>query len=134
MAQFPAARWLVALHHHLMEYPRPGAALAERIGTALVNGHWVLGRLRRVAARVLVLHGHRHFDWMGRSGALRIASAPSVVMGAPDRAEAQFWIHGLAPAADGGLAMRAPRRIAVPDPGVSATAAPAPSSPAAATA
>jgi hypothetical protein len=116
MAQYPAARWLVALHHHLMEYPRPGAALAERIGTALVNGHWVLGRLRRVASRVLVLHGHRHFDWMGRSGALRIASAPSVVMGAPDRAEAHVWIHDLAPASDGGLAMLAPRRLVVPDP------------------
>jgi hypothetical protein len=116
MAQYPAARWLVALHHHLMEYPRPGAALAERIGTALVNGHWVLGRLRRVASRVIVLHGHRHFDWMGRSGALRIASAPSVVMGAPDRAEAHVWIHDLAPASDGGLTMLAPRRLVVPDP------------------
>ncbi|CAH0145078.1 metallophosphoesterase [Roseomonas sp. CECT 9278] len=116
MAQFPRARWLVALHHHLMEYPRPGAALAERIGTALVNGHWVLGRLRRVAARVLVLHGHRHFDWMGTSGALRIASAPSPVMGAPDRPEGRFWIHALAPSADGGLAMLAPRPVAVPEP------------------
>jgi hypothetical protein len=108
MAQFPQARWLVALHHHLLEYPRPGAPLAERIGTALVNGHWVLGRLRRVAARVLVLHGHRHYDWMGRSGALRIASAPSVVMSA---GQPRFWIHALAPAADGGLAMLAPRCI-----------------------
>lgn len=108
MAQYPQARWLVALHHHLVEYPRPGAPLAERVGTALVNGHWVLGRLRRVAGRVVVLHGHRHYDWMGRSGALRIVSAPSVVMSAgPPR----FWIHALAPAADGGLAMLAPRCI-----------------------
>ncbi|WP_198370795.1 metallophosphoesterase family protein [Roseomonas rosulenta] len=121
MAQFPAARWLVALHHHLMEYPRPGAPLADRIGTALVNGHWVLGRLRRVASRVLVLHGHRHFDWMGRSGALRIVSAPSVVMGAPDRAEAHFWIHALAPTTDAGLAMLEPRRIRVPDASLAAT-------------
>lgn len=116
MAQFPRARWLVALHHHLMEYPRPGAPLADRIGTALVNGHWVLGRLRRVAPRVLVLHGHRHFDWMGMSGALRIASAPSPVMGAPDRPEGRFWIHALAPAADGSLAMLAPRPVIVPEP------------------
>jgi hypothetical protein len=125
MAQFPAARWLVALHHHLMEYPRPGAPLADRIGTALVNGHWVLGRLRRVASRILVLHGHRHFDWMGMNGAVRIVSAPSVVMGAPDRAAAHFWIHALAPTADGGLALRAPRRVVVPDPGLAAPA-PAP--------
>jgi hypothetical protein len=129
MAQFPAARWLVALHHHLMEYPRPGAKLADRIGTALVNGHWVLGRLRRVAGRVLVLHGHRHVDWMGRSGALRIVSAPSVVMGAPGLAEARLWIHRLAPAPGGGLALRAPQPLAVP---FSAPAAPAASSAAAA--
>ncbi len=129
MAQFPAARWLVALHHHLMEYPRPGAKLADRIGTALVNGHWVLGRLRRVAGRVLVLHGHRHVDWMGRSGALRIVSAPSVVMGPPEAAEARLWIHRLAPAPGGGLALRAPQPLAVP---FSAPAAPAASSAAAA--
>ena len=74
-------------------------------------------RLRRVAARVLVLHGHRHFDWMGMSGGLRIVSAPSPVMGATDRPEGRFWIHALAPAADGGLAMLSPRAVAVPEPG-----------------
>jgi hypothetical protein len=114
MAQYPSACWLVALHHHLVEYPRRSAPLAERIGTALVNGHWVLGRLRRFAARIIVLHGHRHTDWMGCSGALRILSAPSVVMGGPDVAERHFWIHDLAPAGAGGLALLAPRRIAVP--------------------
>ncbi|WP_431283754.1 metallophosphoesterase family protein [Humitalea sp. 24SJ18S-53] len=116
MAQFPAARWLIALHHHLVEYPRPGASLAERIGTALVNGHWVLQRLRRVAPRIVALHGHRHVDWMGRCGAVRILSAPSPVMGTPDGEGRYFWLHGLAPAADGGLALLAPRRVAVPGP------------------
>ncbi|MBR0674048.1 metallophosphoesterase family protein [Neoroseomonas soli] len=114
MAEYPAARWLVALHHHLIEYPRPGAPLADRIGTALVNGHWVLRRLRRVAPRILVLHGHRHYDWMGRSGALRIVSAPSPVMSAPPGTEGHAWIHALAPAPDGGLALLAPRRVVVP--------------------
>jgi hypothetical protein len=129
MAQFPQARWVVALHHHLMEYPRPGAKLADRIGTALVNGHWVLGRLRRVAGRVLVLHGHRHLDWMGLNGGLRIASAPSVVMGKPDLPGAHLWIHRLAPGAEGALLLRDPERLDVP---FSARAAPAPSSAAAA--
>ena len=114
MAQWPQARWVVMLHHHLVEYPRPGAPLADRIGTALVNGHWVLQRLRRAAPRIVVLHGHRHFDWMGRCGGLRILSAPSPVMGAPDSAARHFWLHALRPAADGGLALLAPRRVDVP--------------------
>ena len=37
---YPKARWIVALHHHLIEYPMPVAAFSERIGTALVNGSW----------------------------------------------------------------------------------------------
>ena len=114
MREWPQARWVVALHHHLVEYPRPGASLADRIGTALVNGHWVLRRLRRHAARIVVLHGHRHFDWMGRSGGLRIISAPSPVMGAMDDQPRHFWLHALAPSADGGLALLAPSRIVVP--------------------
>lgn len=114
MAQWPAARWLVAIHHHLAEYPRPGTKLADRIGTALVNSHWVLQRLRRFAPRILVLHGHRHVDWMGRSGELRILSAPSPVMGALDDAERHFWLHALGARADGGLALLAPQRIVVP--------------------
>lgn len=126
MAQWPAARWLVALHHHLVEYPRPGAPLADRIGTALVNGHWVLQRLRRIAPRIVVLHGHRHFDWMGRCGELRILSAPSPVMGGPNSEERHFWLHAFRAAADGGLAMLAPRRLAIPGeaPGATDQAAP----------
>ena len=111
MRAHPQARWLVLLHHHLVEYPRPGAPIAARIGTALVNGHWVLGRLRRFAARILVLHGHRHFDWMGGCGGLRIVSAPSPVMGAPEGAATHFWLHRLARAPGGGFTLLAPRRI-----------------------
>ena len=36
--RFPKARWIVALHHHLTEYPMPVAAFSERVGTALING------------------------------------------------------------------------------------------------
>jgi hypothetical protein len=114
MREWPRARWLVALHHHLVEYPRPGASLADRIGTALVNGHWALRRLRRHARRIVVMHGHRHLDWMGRSGGLRIVSAPSPVMGALDAEGRYFWLHSLGPAEDGGLALLAPRRVEVP--------------------
>jgi hypothetical protein len=32
-AQYPRACWIVALHHHVVEYPKPAKALSERIGT-----------------------------------------------------------------------------------------------------
>jgi len=37
---YPQARWVIALHHHLVEYPKPAKAFSERIGTALINGSW----------------------------------------------------------------------------------------------
>jgi hypothetical protein len=33
VAQFPRACWIVALHHHVVEYPTPARALSIRIGT-----------------------------------------------------------------------------------------------------
>ncbi len=41
VAQFPRACWIVALHHHVVEYPKPAKALSIRIGTALINGSLV---------------------------------------------------------------------------------------------
>src|SRR5258706_1281747 len=41
-AQFPHAFWIVALHHHVIEYPKVARVLSERIGTALVNGNWLV--------------------------------------------------------------------------------------------
>jgi hypothetical protein len=114
LAAYPGARWLVMLHHHLVEYPQPGAKLADRIGTALVNGHWLLGRLRRHGARLIVLHGHRHRDWVGRCGGLRIISAPSPVMGARDDAPRHVWLQRLAPGTEDGLALLAPERLDIP--------------------
>jgi predicted MPP superfamily phosphohydrolase len=114
MRAWPASRWLVCVHHHLVEYPRPGATLAERIGTALVNGHWVVQRLRRFGARCVVLHGHRHYDWMGACGGLRILSAPSPVMGAMDDGATYFWLHGFGAGEAGALTMAPPRKLVVP--------------------
>ena len=46
LRRFPRARWIVALHHHLVEYPAPAAAFSERIGTALINGSWFVRQLQ----------------------------------------------------------------------------------------
>jgi hypothetical protein len=107
---YPRARWIVALHHHLIEYPMPVAAFSERIGTALINGSWFQRVLKPYAGRVVVMHGHRHVDWIGACGKLKIVSAPSPVM-APDSEPTHFYIHALGRAPDGGLAVMRPERI-----------------------
>ena len=110
LAQWPRAVWIVALHHHVVEYPEPAAALSIRIGTVLVNGAWFLRRLRRHAARIVVMHGHRHVDWIGRCAGVRIVSAPSPVM-APEGVATHCYLHSLARDSAGGLALLPPERI-----------------------
>jgi hypothetical protein len=109
---YPKARWLVALHHHLIEYPMPVKAFSERIGTALVNGSWFLRMLRPYAERIVVMHGHRHIDWIGACGGLRIVSAPSPVM-APESEPTHFYIHALAAGPDDRLKLLAPERVEI---------------------
>lgn len=113
-AFYPDAHWIVALHHHLVEYPRPAKALSERIGTALVNGNWFARKLQPLAGRAVVMHGHRHIDWIGACGGLRIVSAPSPVMEAKENGWTGFYVHRLAAGADRRLKMLAPERIALP--------------------
>ncbi|MCX5577275.1 metallophosphoesterase family protein [Kaistia terrae] len=114
-ADYPEASWIVALHHHVVEYPQPAHALSERIGTALINGSWFVRRLTRFAGRAVVLHGHRHVDWIGESGGLPIISAPSPVMEGTNADDSYFYIHTLH--VDGkGLALARPERIVVPAP------------------
>jgi Calcineurin-like phosphoesterase len=107
---YPKARWIVALHHHLIEYPMPVAAFSERIGTALINGSWFQRVLKPYADRVVVMHGHRHVDWIGACGKLKIVSAPSPVM-APDSEPTHFYVHALGQGPDGRLALMTPERI-----------------------
>jgi hypothetical protein len=113
IGQFPRARWIVALHHHLVEYPTSMAALSERIGTALVNGSWFVRKLKPFAAGTVVMHGHRHIDWIGVCGKLKIVSAPSPVMGAKNAGTTYFLIHTLAPGADGRVLLFEPERIEI---------------------
>ena len=111
---YPQARWILALHHHLIEYPMPVSEFYERVGTALVNGTWFLRKLMPFASRTVVMHGHRHVDWIGACGDLRIVSAPSPVMGASDDAPTHFHIHTLAAGPDGQLHLLSPERVEIP--------------------
>jgi hypothetical protein len=111
IGQFPRAGWLIALHHHVVEYPGRVTRLSERIGTALINGSWFVRRLRPLGCRVVVMHGHRHIDWIGLCGPTRIVSAPSPVMADPTGTSPGFHIHTLGRDAEGRIALLAPQRV-----------------------
>ncbi len=114
VARAPEAVWIVALHHHVIEYPRAAKALSERIGTALVNGSWFARRLQRLGGRALAMHGHRHVDWIGRSGGVTVVSAPSPVMNVTDDQPTYFYVHEIGRDAGGGVLLHAPHRIDLP--------------------
>jgi predicted MPP superfamily phosphohydrolase len=110
---YPRARWVIALHHHLLEYPMREVAFSERVGTALVNGSWFVRKLEPFASQTVVMHGHRHIDWIGSCGGLKIVSAPSPVMGGPDDAPTHFYIHALARGPDRDLQLLPPERVEI---------------------
>jgi hypothetical protein len=112
-AQYPQASWIIALHHHVIEYPKAAKVLSERIGTALVNGNWFVRRLQALAGRAVLMHGHRHIDWIGKCGELSVVSAPSPVMEATDDADTYFYIHTLAVQGEERFGLRNPERVAV---------------------
>jgi hypothetical protein len=111
--QFPRARWIVALHHHVMEYPKPVKTFSERVGTALINGSWFVRQLQRLVPGAVVMHGHRHIDWIGECGGIPIVSAPSPVMEATDEEATCFYIHALAIGADRRLRLLRPQRVSI---------------------
>jgi 3',5'-cyclic AMP phosphodiesterase CpdA len=111
--QFPKANWIVALHHHLVEYPTPAIKLSERIGTALINGSWFVRQVQRISRRAIVMHGHRHVDWIGRCGRLVIVSAPSPVMEAREADTTAFYIHTLGVDEAGRYLMAHPERVEI---------------------
>jgi hypothetical protein len=113
IAQYPHARWLIALHHHPVEYPRPTNALSERIGTTLINGSWFVRRLRPSAGRLVLMHGHRHVDWIGECGGVLIISAPSPVMSATDDLASYFYIQTFTDGPHGRLRILAPERVTI---------------------
>ncbi len=111
IGRFPRARWIIALHHHLVEYPKPPKSFSERIGTALINGSWFVRKLGQFADRTVIMHGHRHVDWIGACGPLKIISAPSPVMDAVEDTPAHFYIHTLAAGPGGRLDLLPPEIV-----------------------
>ena len=73
--------WLILLHHQVVEYPIASISLRERIGLALVNAPDLLAAISPHSNRVIVLHGHRHKDWIGVCGKVVLCSAPSASLG-----------------------------------------------------
>jgi 3',5'-cyclic AMP phosphodiesterase CpdA len=104
--------WLILLHHQVVEYPVPGISLSDRVGLALMNAADVLAAIAPHASRTLVLHGHRHVDWIGSTGNTVLCSAPSVTLGA-EKYRGRFTIHEFALGTNGSIELTANERVKV---------------------
>lgn len=112
----PGRAWIILLHHQIVEYPVASISLRYRIGLALVNAPDVLAAIAPYASRVLILHGHRHTDWIGTCGDVVLCSAPSVSLGSShgeEKYRGSFHIHDLAFRADGSLQLTTTERVKV---------------------
>jgi hypothetical protein len=109
--QYPQASWIIGLHHHVIEYPEVVSAFFERVGTALINGSWFIRDLRRLTDRVVIMHGHRHIDWIGRCAGLPIVSAPSPVMAPGGDHVPYFYVHALVASGAGPISLLPPERV-----------------------
>ena len=112
----PGRAWIILLHHQVVEYPVASISLRYRIGLALVNAPDVLAAIVPYAARILVLHGHRHTDWIGTCGDVVLCSAPSVSLGSShgeEKYRGSFHIHDLAFGAGGDIRLTTTERVQV---------------------
>ena len=108
----PQTAWLILLHHQIVEYPVPGISLGDRVGLALMNASDVLAAISPHASRLLVLHGHRHVDWIGTTGNTVLCSGPSVTLG-PEKYRGRFTIHEFAVGDSGSVRLTKNERIKV---------------------
>lgn len=101
----PRCPWMIALHHQVVEYPVPGISLMDRISLALVNASDVIAAIQPYASQLIVLHGHRHRDWIGDCGGIVLCSAPSAALGSQsgEKYVGSFFIHDLAFGEDGSV-------------------------------
>jgi 3',5'-cyclic AMP phosphodiesterase CpdA len=111
----PTQAWLIVLHHHVVEYPLTSIGLRDRIGLALINAPDVLAAIAPHAGRTLVLHGHRHRDWIGTCGGVVLCSAPSTALGSYDgeRYQGSFRIHELDASVGGTVRLITTERVKV---------------------
>jgi hypothetical protein len=111
----PGRSWAVLLHHQVVEYPVVSIKLRDRIGLALVNAPDLLAVLAPYVARLVVFHGHRHWDWIGTCGGVVLCSAPSAMLGAHNGEEyrGSFHIHQLAVGREGEFRLTATERVDV---------------------
>lgn len=107
--------WLVLLHHQVVEYPSRAASLRERIGLALINAPDLVAVLAPHASRLIVLHGHRHRDWIGLCGDIVLCSAPSTALGgdSADGYRGTFHVHQFATMGNGSIRLTKTERIFV---------------------
>jgi 3',5'-cyclic AMP phosphodiesterase CpdA len=106
--------WIIALHHQMVEYPVPAISLRDRIGLALINASDVLAAIGPHASRILVLHGHRHRDWIGTCGNVVLCSAPSAALGSQAGGQDKgFRVHDLSLGEDGSVQLVRTERIKV---------------------
>jgi 3',5'-cyclic AMP phosphodiesterase CpdA len=111
----PRSCWMILLHHQVVEYPVASISLTDRIGLALVNACDVLAAIAPHASRCLILHGHRHRDWIGTCRDLVLCSAPSVTMGSQGEGKyhGTFHVHEFALGTDGGIRLNKTERVRI---------------------
>jgi len=104
--------WLILLHHQVVEYPVLGINLRDRIGLALMNAPDLLAVIAPQSARTVILHGHRHIDWVGITGEMVVCSAPSVTLGM-EQYRGRFSIHEFSVSPTGRIQITANERVKV---------------------
>jgi len=111
----PTHGWLILLHHQVVEYPLTSIGLRDRIGLALINAPEVLAAIAPHAHQTLVLHGHRHRDWIGICGGVVLCSAPSTALGSygGEKYRGIFHIHELETGVSGSVRLITTERVKV---------------------
>ena len=110
----PGSAWIIMLHHQVVEYPVASISLRDRIGLALVNASDILTAIGPYASNVVVLHGHRHRDWIGTCGRVVLCSAPSAALGAQSGIEDRgFCVHDFNLGAGGTIHLIKTERVRV---------------------
>jgi len=108
----PQRAWLILLHHQVVEYPVLGTRLSDRIGLALMNARDLLAAITPYAASTVILHGHRHIDWVGITGETVLCSAPSVTLGM-EQYRGRFSIHEFSVSPTGRIQLTANDRVKI---------------------